>query len=54
MSRTAVTRANRNVEWIEYPEEARGWSLPENYDGFWTRVEKFLDKNIGSGAQQKQ
>lgn len=50
----AVTKANKNVEWIEYPDEAHGWRLPKNNYDFWTRVEKFLDKNIGSGAQQKQ
>jgi dipeptidyl aminopeptidase/acylaminoacyl peptidase len=50
----AVTKTNKNVEWIEYPEEAHGWSLPKNHYDFWTRVEKFLDKHIGSGAQQKQ
>lgn len=49
----AVTKTNKNVEWIEYPEEAHGWSLPKNNYDFWTRVEKFLDKNIGSGAQKQ-
>jgi dipeptidyl aminopeptidase/acylaminoacyl peptidase len=46
----AVRRTNQNVEWIEYPEEAHGWYLPKNSIDFWTRVEKFLDKNIGAGA----
>jgi dipeptidyl aminopeptidase/acylaminoacyl peptidase len=46
----AVTRTNKNVEWIEYPEEAHGWRLPKNSIDFWTRVEAFLDKNIGKGA----
>lgn len=47
----AVTRTNKNVEWVEYPEEAHGFRLPKNNYDFWTRVEKFLDKNIGSGAK---
>ena len=48
--RDAVMRTNKNVEWIEYPEEGHGWSLEKNRLDFWGRVEKFLDKHIGSGA----
>jgi dipeptidyl aminopeptidase/acylaminoacyl peptidase len=48
----AVTRTNKNVEWIEYPEEGHGWHLPKNAVDFWGRVEKFLDKNIGPNAAQ--
>jgi dipeptidyl aminopeptidase/acylaminoacyl peptidase len=50
----AVTQTNKDVEWIEYPDEAHGWHLPKNNYDFWTRVEKFLDRNIGSGAQKQQ
>jgi dipeptidyl aminopeptidase/acylaminoacyl peptidase len=46
----AVTRTNRNVEWVEYPEEGHGWYLPKNRYDFYGRVEAFLDKNIGKGA----
>ncbi|HEX8786016.1 MAG TPA: prolyl oligopeptidase family serine peptidase [Telluria sp.] len=46
----AVTKTNKNVEWIEYPEEGHGWQLPKNSVDFWGRVEKFLDKNIGPEA----
>jgi dipeptidyl aminopeptidase/acylaminoacyl peptidase len=49
----AVTQTNKDVEWIEYPNEAHGWHLPKNNYDFWTRVEKFLDRNIGSGAKQQ-
>jgi acetyl esterase/lipase len=45
--RDAVKATNPNVEWIEYPEEGHGWRLQKNNIDFWTRVEKFLDKNIG-------
>ena len=48
--RDAVMRTNKQVEWVEYPEEGHGWALEKNRIDFWTRVEKFLDKNIGSGA----
>jgi len=44
----AVKAGNPRVEWIEYPEEGHGWALPKNRIDFWTRVEKFLDKNIGA------
>jgi len=43
----AVRKTNPNVEWIEYPEEGHGWVLPKTRIDFWTRVERFLDKNIG-------
>jgi dipeptidyl aminopeptidase/acylaminoacyl peptidase len=45
----AVKAHNQKVEWIEYPGEGHGWHLPKNSYDFWTRVEKFLDKNIGAG-----
>ena len=48
--RDAVTRTNKQVEWIEYDEEAHGWSLPKNRVDFWGRVEKFLDRHIGKDA----
>ena len=44
----AVKATNKDVEWIEYPGEGHGWYLPKNNYDFWTRVEKFLDKNIGA------
>ena len=47
---SAVKRTNPNVEWVEYPDEGHGFYLPKNSIDFWTRVEKFLDKNIGKGA----
>ena len=45
--RDAVLKYNKNVEWIEYVDEGHGWSLYKNQIDFWTRVEKFLDANIG-------
>lgn len=49
----AVKKTNHAVEWVTYPEEGHGWALPETRIDFWTRVEKFLDKNIGKGAVQE-
>jgi dipeptidyl aminopeptidase/acylaminoacyl peptidase len=44
--RDAVRKHNPNVEWIVYPNEGHGWLLPANNVDFWTRVERFLDKNL--------
>jgi len=38
---------NKNVEWVVYGEEGHGWSKLENNVDFWTRVERFLARNIG-------
>jgi len=48
--RDAVMRTNQQVEWVQYPEEGHGWALEKNRIDFWQRVEKFLDRHIGSGA----
>ncbi len=45
--RDAVRATNPNVEWVQYPEERHGWRLKKNNVDFWTRVEKFLDRNFG-------
>ena len=48
--RDAVSTTNRNVEWIVYANEGHGWRELENKVDFWSRVEKFLDKNIGPSS----
>ena len=48
--RNALMKTNRNVEWVEYPEEGHGWALEKNNIDFWGRVERFLDRHIGAGA----
>nr|WP_283254458.1 prolyl oligopeptidase family serine peptidase [Ramlibacter paludis] len=45
--RDAVKKTNPNVEWVEYLEEGHGWWLVSTRVDFWTRVENFLQKNIG-------
>jgi dipeptidyl aminopeptidase/acylaminoacyl peptidase len=47
---SAVKKQNSQVEWVEYSEEGHGWRLPANRIDFWRRVERFLDKHIGSRA----
>jgi dipeptidyl aminopeptidase/acylaminoacyl peptidase len=44
---SAVTRTNKQVEWVDYSGEGHGWSLPKNRIDFWKRVEAFLNKHIG-------
>ncbi|MBL0125709.1 MAG: S9 family peptidase [Betaproteobacteria bacterium] len=44
--RSAVASHNKNLEWVTYPDEGHGWMLEANTFDFWTRVEKFLDKNL--------
>lgn len=43
----ALKKTNPNVEWVLYPDEGHGWALPETRIDFWSRVEKFLERNIG-------
>ncbi|TWI66108.1 dipeptidyl aminopeptidase/acylaminoacyl peptidase [Pseudoduganella lurida] len=52
--RDAVAATNKDVEWVEYPEEGHGWKLPKNRFDFWTRVEKFLDRHIGPGSVDRK
>ena len=44
--RDAVRKTNQKVEWVVYADEGHGWLLPANRIDFWTRVERFLDKNL--------
>ncbi|KQV90768.1 dipeptidyl aminopeptidase [Massilia sp. Root351] len=51
--RDALQAAGQAPEWVLYPDEGHGWKLTKTQIDFWTRVERFLDKNIGpaKGAQ---
>ena len=46
-----IKQTNPRVQWVEYGNEGHGWYLPANRIDFWTRVEKFLNKNIGPAKQ---
>lgn len=48
--RDALTKTNHSVEWVEYPEEGSGWHLVKTRVDFWSRVERFLDRQIGPTA----
>ncbi len=50
--RDAVTRTNKDVEWVVYVDEGHGWrELKTNVD-FWTRVETLLARHIGAESTQ--
>lgn len=44
----ALKASNPAVEWVAYESEGHGWAKLETKLDFWTRVEKFLDRNIGT------
>ena len=45
--RDALKKSGKaEVEWIVYEKEGHGWLLETNRVDFWTRVEKFLAKNV--------
>jgi dipeptidyl aminopeptidase/acylaminoacyl peptidase len=44
--RKALVAAGNPPEWILYDNEGHGWSRIENQIDFWTRVEKFLERNL--------
>jgi dipeptidyl aminopeptidase/acylaminoacyl peptidase len=49
--RSALQANHAKAEFIEYPGETHGWSLLATRLDFWSRVETFLDQQIGSGRQ---
>lgn len=49
--RDAVSKTNPDVEWVVYADEGHGWRQLKNNVDWWTRVEKFLARNIGDGAK---
>ena len=48
--REALRAQGKDPEWIVYDGEGHGWFKVENRVDFWTRVERFLDAQIGPGA----
>ncbi len=49
--RDAVDRTNKDVEWVVYTGEGHGWRKLETNVDFWTRVEKFLERHLGTDAK---
>ena len=46
----ALKRGNPDVEFVAYDDDSGNLASPQNRFDFWTRVERFLDKQIGSGS----
>ena len=46
--REALAKANKDIEWTVYGDEGHGWNKVETRVDFWTRVEKFLQRNLQS------
>lgn len=44
--RAALRAKGRDPEWVVYPEEGHGWLKEANQLDFWSRVERFLAKNL--------
>ena len=47
---SALEANHAPVTWIEYKDEAHGWSKPETRIAFYERMQQFLDANIGADA----
>lgn len=47
--RNALQGHHAPVTWIEYKDEAHGWSNPDTRTNFYDRMADFLDQNIGIG-----
>ena len=46
LMREALRAQGRDPEWVVYDGEGHGWLKVENRVDFWSRVERFLDKNL--------
>jgi dipeptidyl aminopeptidase/acylaminoacyl peptidase len=44
--RDALKAHNPQVEWVVYEKEGHGWSKVETRLDFWSRVERFLARNL--------
>jgi dipeptidyl aminopeptidase/acylaminoacyl peptidase len=47
--RAALDAAHKPYETLTKPDERHGFVKPENVQEFYTRLQAFLDKNIGAG-----
>jgi dipeptidyl aminopeptidase/acylaminoacyl peptidase len=48
--RDALLKLHAPLTWLEYDQEAHGWDKPQTRFDFYTKMEEFLDANIGPGA----
>ena len=48
--RAALDRAQKPYEWVVYPDEGHGLTRDANVVDFYTRVERFLARHLGTGT----
>jgi dipeptidyl aminopeptidase/acylaminoacyl peptidase len=48
LMRDALRANGHDPEWVVYEDEGHGWLKVDNRIDFWTRVERFLDKNLNA------
>lgn len=48
----AALAAEQPLEWVVYPDEGHGWSRTATQLDFWQRVEHFLGRHLGAGADR--
>lgn len=49
----AALSSGQPLEWVDYPDEGHGWFNLKTQEDFWGRVERFLSRHIGEGAQPR-
>ena len=47
----SALRPEQELEWVVYPDEGHSWQELKTKEDFWGRVERFLDRHIGSGVK---
>jgi acetyl esterase/lipase len=50
--REALKAVGRDPEYVVYDDEGHGWSKVANKVDFWTRVERFLERNLGAPGKR--
>ncbi|MFZ4874924.1 prolyl oligopeptidase family serine peptidase [Janthinobacterium sp. Mn2066] len=50
----AIREGNAQAQWLRYDDEGHDLRVPKNRIDFWSRVEKFLDANIGNARTSTQ
>ncbi len=53
MKKALEAAGYQGLEWVVYPNEGHGWRSTETNKDFWGRVERFLDRHIGSAPAAK-
>lgn len=51
MKKALEAEGYQGLEWVVYPNEGHGWRALETNKDFWGRVERFLDRHIGSATK---